>query len=76
MGKRLKMKLKTVLTKVSLVALAGAIFACSSKQAKTVETIQSEWYPAWMYYTNLPKDHKGTIVHEHHIETVLKVEFI
>ncbi|RKD91492.1 alpha-L-fucosidase [Mangrovibacterium diazotrophicum] len=102
----MKKKLEHVLRKGSLLVLGSVLFACSPKQAKTVETIyeptweslakhnsepewfkdaklgiyfhwgvysvpafQSEWYPAWMYYTNLPKDHKGAVVHDHHVAT-------
>ncbi len=35
----------------------------------SVPAYDSEWYPAWMYYTNLDKNEWGAGVHEHHVDT-------
>lgn len=35
----------------------------------SVPAFDSEWYPAWMYYTNLEESQWGSRVHDHHVET-------
>ncbi len=35
----------------------------------SVPAYESEWYPAWMYYTNLEKGHWAAGVHDYHLKT-------
>lgn len=35
----------------------------------SVPAYDSEWYPAWMYYSNLKKGQWGASVHDYHVKT-------